>query len=130
MIRTPIANKNANMETIIAKANTKSEPQRAAAEGSTDCLVRCHCCGAYLPSGIGGVIRSLRDGRGWTLDDLHDNSGISKGFLSNLENGKRDIGLKALTKVAKAFDLPASELLKMQEFAPNTKPGNRGSENE
>lgn len=36
---------------------------------------------------LGHTIRFLRQGRGWTLAELAEQSGVSKAYLSDLENG-------------------------------------------
>jgi len=36
---------------------------------------------------LGHTIRFLRQGKGWTLNDLAEKSGLSKAYLSDLENG-------------------------------------------
>jgi len=46
------------------------------------------------------IIRSLRVNRKLTLQELADQSGIAKTNLSELENGRRKIGLAILTKLA------------------------------
>lgn len=80
-----------------------------------DRIVRCPCCGSHLSAGIGGIVRLLRFARGWTLDELGKKSGLTKGYLSDLENGKRDIGLKSMNALAAAYGMTGSEMLKMHE---------------
>lgn len=46
------------------------------------------------------IIRSLRVNQKLTLQELADQSGIAKTNLSELENGRRKIGLAILTKLA------------------------------
>jgi transcriptional regulator with XRE-family HTH domain len=36
---------------------------------------------------LGHSVRFLRQGKGWTLNDLADKSGVSKAYISDLENG-------------------------------------------
>ena len=36
---------------------------------------------------LGHTVRFLRQGKGWTLNDLADKSGVSKAYISDLENG-------------------------------------------
>jgi transcriptional regulator with XRE-family HTH domain len=38
--------------------------------------------------GLGQRIREVRNARGWTLDQLAKEAGLTKGFLSQVENGK------------------------------------------
>lgn len=39
---------------------------------------------------LGGRIRTARENESLTLDDVHRMSGLSKGFLSDIENDKRN----------------------------------------
>ena len=45
---------------------------------------------------VGDRIRERRKQLGWTQDVLVRKAGISKGFLSNLENSKRSVGAETL----------------------------------
>ncbi len=36
---------------------------------------------------LGHTVRFLRQGRGWTLNDLAEKCGVSKAYISDLENG-------------------------------------------
>ncbi|MEH0819600.1 MULTISPECIES: helix-turn-helix domain-containing protein [Micromonospora] len=57
------------------------------------------------PAGVvGGRIRRYRKERGLTLRGLASRSGLSIGFLSQVERGISSIGLTALGSVAKALD--------------------------
>ena len=53
----------------------------------------------------GDRIKELRERRGWTLDRLAQETKISKGFLSEVENdkGKGNIGAANLLKIANAL---------------------------
>lgn len=69
--------------------------------------VDCHS----MPS-LGETIKHLRLAREWTLDTLSKASGVSKGFLSELENGKRsNLGSATLMKIADAFKVPVESLM-------------------
>jgi transcriptional regulator with XRE-family HTH domain len=60
----------------------------------------------------GDRIREIREKRGWTLDDLVEQSGLSKGFLSDVENNKRDISSQNLLRLANALRASVDYLLK------------------
>lgn len=60
----------------------------------------------------GDRIKSIRDKRGWTLDKLAEESGISKGFLSDVENNKRDISSQNLLRIANALGASVDYLLR------------------
>ncbi len=54
---------------------------------------------------LGRQFRSIRQGRGWTLDELAERSGLSKPQLSRLESGERRPSLAALLSLSKAYGL-------------------------
>jgi transcriptional regulator with XRE-family HTH domain len=61
---------------------------------------------------LGRRLRELRNKRGWTQAYLAEISGLERSHISELENGRREAGLKALEMLATSFDLSVSELLK------------------
>lgn len=52
----------------------------------------------------GERIREVREARGWTQQALADKAGLSKGFLSDVENGHRGISSDNLLKIANALE--------------------------
>jgi transcriptional regulator with XRE-family HTH domain len=61
---------------------------------------------------MGRKIRLLRESRGWTQQQLADMTGIGRVHVSELENGKREAGLRMLERLANTFEVSPSELLK------------------
>ena len=61
---------------------------------------------------VGSRIRDRRTELDWTQDDLARKAGISKGFLSDLENGKRSVGADTLYGIARALGLSLDFLMK------------------
>ena len=61
-------------------------------------------------SSLGGRLRALRAGRGWTLDELAGRAGLSKSYLSRLEDGERQPSIAALLSLAQAHGLPLASL--------------------
>ncbi len=61
---------------------------------------------------LGQRISTHRQKRGITLEKLAYGVGISKGNLSEIENGKRDPRYWTLCKIADGLDLSISLLLK------------------
>jgi len=55
---------------------------------------------------LGDRLRALRSGRGWTLEELAERSGLSKPFLSRLEGGSRQPSIAAVLTLARVFDVP------------------------
>ncbi|HEX5542047.1 MAG TPA: cupin domain-containing protein [Micromonospora sp.] len=61
------------------------------------------------PDLVGARMRQFRTDRGLTLRGLAARSGLSIGFLSQVERGVSSIGLTALNSVAAALDRPVAE---------------------
>ena len=61
---------------------------------------------------FGERVRKLRKQRGWMLVELSVETGLGRVFLSNLENGKHEPKLGTIKKLAKAFGVTASQLLR------------------
>lgn len=61
---------------------------------------------------LGRKIRALRSKHGWTQQQLADLTGIGRVHVSELENGKREAGLRMLERLAESFDTTVSDLLK------------------
>lgn len=59
---------------------------------------------------IGDVVRKLRLEQKWTLDDLVERSGVSRGTLSLLEQGKANTTKAVLEKVAGALNITVSAM--------------------
>ena len=72
-----------------------------------------------MPS-VGERIRTRRNELGWTQDSLATKAGVSKSFLSDLENGKRKVGADTLFDIARALSLSLDYLMagKEGEAAP------------
>ena len=70
------------------------------------------------PVEVGARVRELRQKKGWTLDQLAGEVGVSKGSLSLLENGKaRPAGLVML-RIANALDASVDYLLRGSAALP------------
>ena len=76
-----------------------------------------------LPTGNGTLslmrvnLKEMRKERGWTIDHLADLSGLSKGYLSQLENDKRQPSMETLRDLAGIFDVSVSALVADQADA-------------
>lgn len=66
---------------------------------------------APLEATVRTRLRSLRQARGWSLDDLAGRTNISPSTLSRLETGRRRIALDQLVTLARALDTTVDELL-------------------
>jgi transcriptional regulator with XRE-family HTH domain len=61
---------------------------------------------------LGRRIRLLREKHGWTQQQLADMTGIGRVHVSELENGRREAGLRMLERLATSFETTVSDLLK------------------
>ncbi len=57
-------------------------------------------------------IRTLRNKRKWSQEELADRAGLHRTYISHIENGKRELSVETLCRVAKGFDISPSELIK------------------
>lgn len=60
---------------------------------------------------VGERIKARRDELDWTQDELANKANISKSFLSDLENGKRNVGADKLLDIARALCLSLDYLM-------------------
>jgi transcriptional regulator with XRE-family HTH domain len=65
---------------------------------------------ANLKSKLGKRIRALRTERGWSQVEMADLLGINRGYLSELETGKRDPSLSILKTIAEGLSISLSRL--------------------
>lgn len=76
---------------------------------------------------LGDRLRDLRSARGLTLRQLADETGLSAGLLSQLENGRTDPSIETLRRLAKVFHSDLADLFREPE-APEvllSRPGER-----
>lgn len=58
---------------------------------------------------IGRRIRVLRTQKGWTQAMLADHAELTREHLSELENGNKEIGARALERISSALDVKLSQ---------------------
>lgn len=63
---------------------------------------------------LGANIRRLRSEKGWSQEQLADNCGIHRTYVSGLERGRRNPTLSILQTVADAFEVSPSTLLQCE----------------
>jgi transcriptional regulator with XRE-family HTH domain len=61
---------------------------------------------------VGQRIRALRTAKGWTQTYLSIHAGVGRNYISDVELGKKEIGLRNLQLLALSLDLKTAELLK------------------
>lgn len=64
---------------------------------------------------IGDNINRLRTAAGLTQEELALRSGLSQGYINQVENGKRKFTQKSLELISKALSVPMVELFKENE---------------
>lgn len=64
-----------------------------------------------MPS-VGDRIREIREEMGMKQDLLAERAGLSKGFLSDVENNKRNVGSQNLLKIANVLGASVDYLLR------------------
>ena len=64
-----------------------------------------------MPTTVGERVKRRRTELGLTQDELAQKAGISKGFLSDLENGKRSIGAERLLDLGRAMSVSLDFLM-------------------
>ena len=64
-----------------------------------------------ITTAVARTLRGLRADRGWSLDQLATRSGVSKGVLVALEQGRSNPNLATLARISDAFSVPVTLLV-------------------
>jgi transcriptional regulator with XRE-family HTH domain len=75
-----------------------------------------------LSTAIARTVKALRTEHGWSLDQLAARSGVSKGVLVALEQGKSNPNLTTIARLSDAFGVPATLLVDVSA-APTVRVG-------
>jgi transcriptional regulator with XRE-family HTH domain len=79
--------------------------------------------GVILKSMISEVVKALREARGWSPAELSRRTGLKSGYISQLEAGeKQNPTQKTLEKLARAFEMSLSELMRALGVGGDTPP--------
>lgn len=57
-------------------------------------------------------IRKLREARGWSQEKLGFEAGLHRAYIGQIERGEKNIGLKNLEKILKAFKVKIPDFFK------------------
>ena len=68
-----------------------------------------------LQKNIGIALRALRAQKGISQEKLALETGIGRRYMSDIENGRRNVSLEIIEKIANYFELSASELIQKIE---------------
>ena len=60
---------------------------------------------------FGTHLRQLRKSRGWSQEQLAYECGLDRSYMGGVERGERNVSLENIVRIAKALDVPASQLL-------------------
>jgi transcriptional regulator with XRE-family HTH domain len=64
-----------------------------------------------VTTAVARTLQALRADRGWSLDQLAARSGVSKGVLVALEQGRSNPNLATLARIGDAFGVPVTQLV-------------------
>ena len=64
----------------------------------------------HVQATLGAILRRRRELQERSLADIAGPAGISVGFLSEVERGRKDVSTERLLKVARALDVTVAEL--------------------
>ncbi|MBU1336386.1 MAG: helix-turn-helix domain-containing protein [Alphaproteobacteria bacterium] len=60
---------------------------------------------------FGQNVRQARKDKGWTQEQLAFEAGVKRAYLSEVENGQRNVSLDVVEKLAKALDVSPDVLM-------------------
>jgi len=69
---------------------------------------------------IGEKIRSIRNAKDLTLQQLSHATGLQTSYIGEVERGKRNVSLDSLEKLITALDIKPSELFEFRELEVNS----------
>jgi transcriptional regulator with XRE-family HTH domain len=67
---------------------------------------------------VARTVKSARTAHGWSLDQLAARSGVSKGVLVNVEQGRGNPSLSTLIKMSEALGVPLTRLVSTNDEPP------------
>ncbi len=75
-----------------------------------------------MATSLGERIKEIRQSLGWTQDRLAQEAGVSKSFLSEIENDKASVSGEILLKIATALEASLDYLMKGESASVQRKP--------
>lgn len=70
---------------------------------------------ADIAVAVARTLQALRTERGWSLDQLAVRSGVSKGVLVAVEQGRSNPSLGTLARISDAFGIPVTRLVEISD---------------
>lgn len=77
---------------------------------------------AVLCIALGEAIRAERKRLGWSQEELAEQAGLNRAYVTDLENGRRTPNLDTLVRVAKGLGMKTSKLLSAGEARLSERP--------
>lgn len=59
---------------------------------------------------FGNRVRQLRKSRRWSQEDFAHRAGLDRSYMGGVERGERNVSLENIYLIAKALEVPISEL--------------------
>lgn len=76
---------------------------------------------------LGDLLRSARTGKGWTLREVEEKTGVHNAHLTQIETGKiTRPAPPILMELARVFELEFTELMELAGHLERRPPANRG----
>jgi len=64
---------------------------------------------------IGKAIRQVREDRQLSQDQLASKAGLDRSYVSSIENGKRNVSIQNLSKIANSLGVSLTEIVQLAE---------------
>jgi len=61
---------------------------------------------------FGRKVQQLRKQKGWSQENLAEKTGLHRTYIGAIERGERNLSLKNIEKIAKAFEIPVADLFR------------------
>ena len=61
---------------------------------------------------VGDKIRNLRNGRGWSQEELADRANVSRSFMGEIERGHASATIEVMEKITNALEITLEDLFR------------------
>ena len=65
------------------------------------------------------VLKDIRTYHRYSQDELANQLNVSKSYISEIENGKKNVTMTILKKYEECFDIPSSSIIELSEKMEN-----------
>lgn len=70
---------------------------------------------------VGDRIRDLRNGRGWSQEELADRATVSRSFMGEIERGQASATIESLEKITNALEITLEDLFRNLQPSTDSK---------